>query len=148
PPPSLGVSMNLRLSCSAVLSRFCDQVFASQLRTTFCVLAILIQVFTASLSYGQNQPEKISDGGETSAANSGIVQQPLQPGIIHIVPFGNNAPIKKEFAPAGAHLTYWGGPVISQIHVVAVFWGPNVNAAITGPNAIDQFFTDITNSRY
>jgi uncharacterized repeat protein (TIGR01451 family) len=38
--------------------------------------------------------------------------------------------------------------VISQVHVVAVFWGANVNTAITGTGAIDQFFTDITASRY
>jgi uncharacterized repeat protein (TIGR01451 family) len=67
--------------------------------------------------------------------------------LVRVLPFGR-IPIKNQAAPAGAHLTYWGGPVISQIHVVAVFWGPNVNAAITGPGAIDQFFSDITNSRY
>lgn len=67
-------------------------------------------------------------------------------GFIHIVPFRDVATPKSSFAPAGAHLTYFGGPVISNIHVVAVFWGPNINPAITG--GIGQFFTDITSSRY
>ncbi|HET7871835.1 MAG TPA: hypothetical protein VFL42_04945, partial [Terriglobales bacterium] len=31
---------------------------------------------------------------------------------------------------------------------IAVFWGPNVDTAVTAPGAIDQFFTDITKSRY
>ncbi|HWS16978.1 MAG TPA: hypothetical protein VN223_03150, partial [Candidatus Elarobacter sp.] len=65
------------------------------------------------------------------------------------MPFGKAASaVKNGFAPTGAHLTYWGGPVISNIHAVAVFWGPNVNSAITGTPGIAQFFTDITNSRY
>jgi uncharacterized repeat protein (TIGR01451 family) len=67
-------------------------------------------------------------------------------GFIHIVSFRDVATPKSSFAPAGAHLTYFGGPVISNIHVVAVFWGPNINPAITG--GIGQFFTDITSSRY
>jgi uncharacterized repeat protein (TIGR01451 family) len=73
-------------------------------------------------------------------------------GLIHIVPMGK-APtaIKQTSAPAGAHLTYWGGPVIPNIHVVAVFWGTHVNPTITGTGgttSIAQFFTDITQSRY
>src|SRR5690349_1179547 len=130
--------MNLRQSCAAALSRLRDQLLSNQFKTMLCSLAVFLQLFAASLSYAQTEPDKVSDGGQSSATGSSTVQQPLQPGIVHIVPFGNRTPIKKEFAPPGAHLTYWGGPVISQIHVVAVFWGPNVNAAITGPNAIDQ----------
>lgn len=72
--------------------------------------------------------------------------------MIHIVPMGKaSAAIKQTSAPAGAHLTYFGGPVISNIHVVAVFWGTHVNTAITGAGgntSIAQFFTDITQSRY
>jgi uncharacterized repeat protein (TIGR01451 family) len=63
------------------------------------------------------------------------------------VPFGRGN-LKSAAAPAGAHLAYFGGPVVSNLHVVAVFWGPNVNTVITGANGIDQFFTDITSSRY
>jgi uncharacterized repeat protein (TIGR01451 family) len=73
-------------------------------------------------------------------------------GLIHIVPMGKaSAAIKQTSAPAGAHLTYFGGPVISNIHVVVVFWGTHVNTAITGAGgntSIAQFFTDITQSRY
>jgi len=70
-------------------------------------------------------------------------------GLVHIVPFGQvGKTVKNGFAPAEAHLTYWGGPVISNIHAVAVFWGPNVNTAITGTPGIAQFFTDITTSRH
>jgi hypothetical protein len=68
---------------------------------------------------------------------------------VRIIPFGrkSGSGIKSQ-APLGAHLTYWGGPVISNIQVVAVFWGPNVASAVTANGAIDQFYTDITTSRY
>jgi hypothetical protein len=69
--------------------------------------------------------------------------------MIRIVPFGRGSTgIKNTAAPAGAHLTYFGGPVISNISVVAVFWGPNVTPVVTANGAIDQFYTDITSSRF
>jgi len=54
-------------------------------------------------------------------------------------------------APAGAHLTYFGGPVISNVHVVQVLWGngsyaPQVSATTTP--SIASFFTDITSSTF
>jgi len=69
--------------------------------------------------------------------------------LIRIVPFGkkSGSGIKQQ-APVGALLTYFGGPVISNIQVVVVFWGPNVTTALTANGTIDQFYTDITSSRY
>lgn len=54
-------------------------------------------------------------------------------------------------APAGAHLSYFGGPVISNVHVVQVLWGngsfaPQVSGTTTP--SIASFFTDITNSTF
>jgi uncharacterized repeat protein (TIGR01451 family) len=95
-------------------------------------------------SAGQNSPGGVSQIQAGPVADAGQAQ-----GLIHIVPFGKvGSVIQKGFAPGGAHLTYWGGPVISNIHAVVVFWGPNVNAVITGTPGIGQFFTDITSSRY
>ncbi|HEY2117246.1 MAG TPA: DUF11 domain-containing protein, partial [Candidatus Angelobacter sp.] len=69
--------------------------------------------------------------------------------LIRIIPFGrkSGSGIKQQ-APVGAHLTYFGGPVISNVQVVVVFWGPNVTTALTANGTIDQFYTDITTSRY
>jgi uncharacterized repeat protein (TIGR01451 family) len=98
----------------------------------------------------------ISGGGQcvgqtadtATVAASTPVPAATQQGTVHIVPFGRATPgaIKNAAAPAGAHLTYWGGPVISHVHVVAVFWGTNVNTATT--TGIGQFFTDFTNSNF
>jgi len=94
---------------------------------------------------GQQSPSPGSDASQTlptvAAGQTGD--------LIHIVPLGQiSHSVRNTFAPGGAHLTYWGGPVISNIHVIAVFWGPNVNTAISGTPGISQFFTDITTSRY
>jgi hypothetical protein len=86
---------------------------------------------------------------EAQSQPSAPVPSDQPQGRIHIVPFGRNSGvIKPQFGAPGAHLTYFGGPVISNIQVVVVFWGTNVAPAITANGTIDQFFTDITSSRY
>lgn len=71
---------------------------------------------------------------------------------VRIIPFGRGSAsqsfLTKTAPVAGAHLTYWGGPVISNIQVVVVFWNSNVSSAVTANGTIDQFYTDITSSRY
>jgi hypothetical protein len=68
---------------------------------------------------------------------------------LHGVPWrASNAPIGFA-APAGAHLTYFGGPVISNVHVVQVLYGngsylPQV-AQTTTPS-MASFFSDLTGS--
>ncbi|HVO29406.1 MAG TPA: proprotein convertase P-domain-containing protein [bacterium] len=47
---------------------------------------------------------------------------------------------------AGAQLAYYGGHVISNVKVVAVFWGPNIDPQITG--GIGNFYSSVTNSAY
>jgi hypothetical protein len=56
-------------------------------------------------------------------------------------------------APAGAHLTYFGGPVISNVHVVQVLYGSgsyNAQVAGTATPSMGNFFGDLTgtNSGY
>ena len=56
-------------------------------------------------------------------------------------------------APAGAHLTYFGGPIISNVHVVQVLYGSgSYNAQVAGTTSptMGNFYSDITgaNSGY
>jgi hypothetical protein len=51
----------------------------------------------------------------------------------------------KQQSPA-AHLNYYGGPIVSNLQVVVVFWGPNVNSTVT--SQIGGFFQAIINSSY
>jgi len=68
--------------------------------------------------------------------------QPGKP--IHIVPKVMNPQLAAP--PAGALLQYYGGPVTTNLQVIVVFWGPNVNSTVT--SNIGAFYTAITNSNY
>jgi hypothetical protein len=81
---------------------------------------------------------------------------PIRPRL-HIVPVldpnsANNAAVGFA-APAGAHLSYFGGPVISNVHVVQVLYGSGTyNAQVAGTTnpTMGQFYGDLTgaNSGY
>lgn len=70
----------------------------------------------------------------------------------HGVPWqGASAP--SGFAPAGAHLSYFGGPVVSNAHIVQVLYGTgsyNSQVAGTSGPTMGNFFGDLlgTNSGY
>jgi hypothetical protein len=52
-------------------------------------------------------------------------------------------------APAGAHLSYFGGPIISNVQVVQVLYGSgSYNAQVAGTTSptMGQFYSDITSS--
>lgn len=72
--------------------------------------------------------------------------RPTRP--IHIVRRGidTNAPLASIPQPPVPHLNYYGGPVISNLQVVVVFWGPEVYPTVT--DGIASFFQNITNSTY
>jgi uncharacterized repeat protein (TIGR01451 family) len=137
--------------------RFSVSIFRSRsLVSVWSLVAILSASLTCAFAQTRPADAPQSDASatgqapssESSQAQAGSVAIPTQSrGTIHIVPFGRGgAGLKNGAAPAGAHLTYFGGPIISNIHVVAVFWGPTVDSAITG--GVGQFFTDITSSNY
>ena len=138
---------------SARLSRF---FFRSRNLMSVSLVAILSVLLTSAVAQTRPVDPQPSDAAATgqnvsvepSQTQAGSAATPAQyQGTIHIVPFGRgSAGVKNGAAPAGAHLTYFGGPIISNIHVIAVFWGPSVNTAVTG--GIGQFFTDITSSNY
>ena len=86
----------------------------------------------------------------------GAVSQPQTEGQrgFHGVPWrlGNDAPVGRA-APAGAHLSYFGGPVISNAHVVQVLYGSGsflTQLTVTTTPSMASFFGDIlgTNSGY
>jgi hypothetical protein len=88
---------------------------------------------------------------QTATAQT-LTVQPDQPRL-HIVPFRdpngpNNAAVGLA-APAGAHLSYFGGPIISNVQVVQVLYGSgSYNAQVAGTTSpsMGQFYGDITGS--
>jgi len=73
---------------------------------------------------------------------------------VRIIPFGkglaSQASLTRTAPVAGAHLTYWGGPVISNVQVIVVLWGTHVvtTSPADGTATLAQFYTDIISSRY
>ncbi len=91
--------------------------------------------------------------GKASLAIPMISVQPRLQAPIHVVPFREPGPVttKLNFFPAGAHVEYFGGPVISSVHVVLVLYGPGAylpNIAGTTTPSMANFYNDITKSTF
>ena len=68
----------------------------------------------------------------------------------HIMPFNSGSP-RAQSAPAGSHLTYFGGRVLSNVKVVQVIYGSGTYLPQTTSNvtpSVSSFFAGITNSSY
>lgn len=60
---------------------------------------------------------------------------------VHMQPVG--APGKvADSAPPNSHLTYFGGPILSNVHVAPIYWNSGVQFAPT----LDEFYDDVVNS--
>ena len=70
------------------------------------------------------------------------------PSRIRIYPWKDPRQISERprVAAASAHLTYYGGKVISNVKVVVVDWGPNTNSTVK--SGIGGFYGAVTNSSY
>lgn len=59
------------------------------------------------------------------------------------------APAAAPFAIPGAHVTYFGGPVITNVHIVQVLYGTGAylsNVSSTAAPSVASFYTDLTQS--
>jgi hypothetical protein len=102
------------------------------------VLTALPALTQVSQSSQTNQPQSVST-------------TPIQHGVPWRDP--NAAPVNGAVvsfaAPAGAHLTYFGGPIISNVQVIQVLYGSgSYNPQIAGTTSptMGQFYGDITSS--
>jgi hypothetical protein len=125
------------------------------------LMAVLFTVaampVVAQMSPAQNQddsgaPQSQAQQPSSPAGNSAHV--PTTPpnfvALHHGVPWRNPAAGPIGFAaPAGAHLSYFGGPIISNVQVVQVLYGSgsyNSQVAGTTSPSMGKFFGDITGS--
>jgi hypothetical protein len=117
-----------------------------------CALALLLVIVTANV-LAQAQAQTVDNPGQTAMKDN--VEKPSNTPM-RIFPWrdpsANTAAVGLA-APAGAHLTYFGGPVISNVHVVQVLYGSgsyNAQVAGTATPSMGNFFGDLTgpNSGY
>jgi hypothetical protein len=117
-----------------------------------CVASLLL--LSALPALAQVSPADPSGGTDALLPRQQTAAQalPIVPNgpRLHIVPVRdpNAGPIGFA-APAGAHLTYFGGPIISNVQVVQVLYGSgSYNAQVAGTTSptMGQFYGDITGS--
>ncbi len=113
-----------------------------------CVATLVL--FSALSALAQVAP--VTAGGTDAAAPQQLPIMAVQ--RVHTMPVRdpNHAAIAPA-APAGAHLSYFGGPIISNVHVVQVLYGSgSYNAQVAGTTSptMGQFYGDLTgtNSGY
>src|SRR5215472_9704354 len=112
----------------------------------------LILIFATLPVLGQDSHPGNANG--EPAAQDPMPPLPVAHVIHHGVPWRDHTAGPTPFAaPAGAHLSYFGGPVISNVHVVQVLYGSgsyNAQVAGTSSPSMGNFFGDLTgtNSGY
>jgi hypothetical protein len=120
------------------------------------LLLCLILIFAALPMLAQVSPSPDTNAVAPQQPTAGNAGQPLpilnlQPkfhGVPWRDPNTSSAPIGFA-APAGAHLTYFGGPIISNVQVIQVLYGSgSYNSQIAGSTSptMGNFFADITST--
>jgi hypothetical protein len=107
----------------------------------FLALPVMAQV---SQPNRQDQPE-----GTTAQTSHSMAFQAIHHGTPWRDPNGAAAAAVGFAAPAGAHLTYFGGPIISNVQVIQVLYGSgSYNPQVAGSTSptMGNFFADITST--
>ena len=130
-------------------------MYSHRFRHTRCHFSVLLLlVLTGMLSLSAQAQRTINDaaGGTNAAAPQQLPIVAVQ--RVHTMPVRDpNSAAVAPAAPAGAHLSYFGGPVISNVHVVQVLYGSgSYNAQVAGTTSptMGNFYGDLTgaNSGY
>jgi hypothetical protein len=125
----------------------------SRLLRNAALFLCLLLIFAALPTLAQDAPP--SDAQQAQAGPAALNPVPSLPDHprLHIVPFRDPAAPIIFAAPAGAHLSYFGGPVISNVQVVQILYGSgSYNAQVAGTTSptMGNFYSDLTgtNSGY
>ena len=120
-----------------------------------CQLSVLAQSELKERSGTNDISATVKQITTEMAQSESVAQNPNANYLpVRIIPFGrrlaSQAPLTRTAPVAGAHLTYWGGPVISNVQVIVVLWGTHVvtTSPADGTASLGQFYADITSSRY
>ena len=77
----------------------------------------------------------------TDEATTGDLTPVSDSTVIHMLPFHASDKVA-EVAPAGAHLTYFGGPLLTNVHVAPLYW----NSSVAFQSTLNPFYNDVPNS--
>jgi hypothetical protein len=105
--------------------------------TKSIVKSIGLSALMLTAACGGEQPvdESISEALDTD----------FQPGSrIHIMPVRHPGEARVTSTTATAHLTNYGGPVLSSVHVIPVYW----NSKVTNQTTLNAFYGAVVKSPY
>ena len=108
-------------------SQFRDRSWADA-RTGLRSVAVVGVTVIAAMMTMATPAGAVRSGARSSQALGVNLRTHLRPGITPMVPGG----IRSHSAPAGAHLSYYGGPVLSDIKSVDVKYGSGSYASYIG----------------
>ncbi len=85
-------------------------------------------------------------GGQPQDVSDGVDDAPVvaSSGRVHLMPMRDGSGLRVESAPAGAQLQYFGGPVLSNVHVIPVYW----NSKVQFQSNLNAFYAAIPSSSY
>lgn len=111
-----------------------------------CLILIFLTLPTMAQVLQPNSQGQ--DAGNSPQIQPVVTLQPLRHGVPWRDP-NTTGGVVGFAAPAGAHLTYFGGPIISNVQVVQVLYGSgSYNAQVAGSSSptMGNFFGDITST--
>jgi len=114
-------------------------------------LILIFAALPALAQVSQSNPDEVAHHQPAGNSGQALPVMTLQPKF-HGVPWRdpNATPGPVGFAaPAGAHLTYFGGPIISNVQVIQVLYGSgSYNSQVAGNTSptMGNFFADITST--
>src|SRR5262249_42658081 len=97
----------------------------------------LLVVFSAACAQAVGPPDDLNTGDTALAANVHVM--PMHPPEIEALRASRAAASKP-------HLTYYGGPVLSNVKVQLVYWSDAKK--VFGQGQLEQYYSDVTNSAY
>jgi hypothetical protein len=116
-----------------------------------CIASLLLFSTLPALAQVSPSIDRTSGGDAAAPQQDATSAQalPIQPvQRLRVLPVRDpNAAAVGFAAPAGAHLSYFGGPVISNVHVVQVLYGSgSYNAQVAGTTSptMGNFYGDLT----
>jgi hypothetical protein len=112
------------------------------------LLALPVMAQVSQPNIADEQAAQSQTPGNSAQAQPAMTFHALQHGVPWRDPNGPAAAIGFA-APAGAHLTYHNGPIISNVQVIQVLYGSgSYNAQIAGTTSptMGNFFADITST--
>ena len=115
------------------------------MRLIHCLSLLLMMPGLLAAQTSPRQASSANSSGSTSGRPVRIytLGSKNRPSASNVL--GKSNAVDSNPAP-NADLQYYGGPVISNVQVVVVYWGNNVNPTTT--TGIPDFFSAITNSTY